>query len=100
MLIIFKEIFMKIIMISPYFPPDKSVASIRMGSLYKYLVSKGHTVYVITNYKNIDDMEHVSFVREKQSNSVLNKLSSFRENRLSYYNVLSEVMKNLTVISY
>lgn len=84
---------MKIIMISPYFPPDKSVASIRMGSLYKYLVSKGHTVYVITNYKNIDDMEHVSFVREKQSNSVLNKLSSFRENRLSYYNVLSEVMK-------
>jgi glycosyltransferase involved in cell wall biosynthesis len=40
---------MKILIVSPYYPPDSSVAVVRMASLSRYLVTQGHEVSVMRN---------------------------------------------------
>jgi len=40
---------MKILIVSPYYPPDSSVAVVRMASLSRHLVTNGHEVSVIRN---------------------------------------------------
>lgn len=53
-----------ILIVSPCFPPDKTVAVVRMASFVNYLISKGDRVIVMTNSKDLDQIEsfeHVEF---------------------------------------
>ncbi|MGI5977065.1 MAG: glycosyltransferase [Candidatus Limivicinus sp.] len=45
---------MNILIVSPYFPPDKGIGTLRMESLAKYLLKQGCEVTVLTNAKSCD----------------------------------------------
>ena len=48
---------MKILVISPFFPPLKSVATVRIDSLTKYLAKKNYKITVLTN--NMEERNEV-----------------------------------------
>lgn len=69
---------MKILIVSPYFPPDLSVATVRISSLTRYLIEKGAIVTVLTNetvYKKAMDpedefiMENVNIINVESRNN-------------------------------
>ena len=57
------EIRMKILIVSPYFPPDESVAVVRIASLCRMLVAEGNFLTLLTNKKtgttNDNDLKRI-----------------------------------------
>ncbi len=39
---------MKILLITWYFPPSRTIAAVRLGKLARYLLAKGHDIRVLT----------------------------------------------------
>ena len=39
---------MKLLLVSWYFPPTRTIAAVRLGKLARYLLSQGHDVRVLT----------------------------------------------------
>lgn len=84
---------MNILMVAPIFPPDKSVACVRMNSLYMYLKSIGHIVIVLTNKKEMapDYLDNMFFVDNKSNNDG-NKFKIFRKCEERYVDAFTQVV--------
>ena len=39
---------MKLLLVTWYFPPSRTIAAVRLGKLARYLLSQGHDVRVVT----------------------------------------------------
>ena len=46
---------MNIFLLTQYYPPEPSSASMRMGEIGEYLAGKGHEVTVVTGFPNYPD---------------------------------------------
>ncbi len=81
---------MNVLIVSPIFPPDKSVGAVRMASLVRYLL-KTETVTVLTNKKEKDpsfDKASYCFVELLEEGSYFKR---FKENQKRYCEVLKSL---------
>ncbi len=76
---------LNILMVSPSFPPDKTVACVRMNSLYNYLIKNNHSVYLITNTKSDNSLlPENSYTVNVLEGGGLKKFSIFKRNQERY----------------
>lgn len=97
-----------ILIISPFFPPDKTVASLRMGSLSNYLSKKGYNVAILTNkrtqttenielsffYVDASDEKNISFKKQR-----LQTKKNKQNYEIAFRNVVSKFSPNIILIS-
>lgn len=92
---------MNILIVAPNFPPDKTVASVRMNSLYQYLLARHHTVYVLTNKKK--QQSDMIYYVDVESSGGIKKFADFRINQKRYVDAFRRVLKehpiDITVVS-
>lgn len=82
---------MNVLIVAPSFPPDKTVASVRMNSLYQYLLSRHHTVYVLTNKK--EQLSDMTYYVDVESYGGIKKFKDFRINQKRYVSTFRRILK-------
>lgn len=84
------EIRMKILIVSPYFPPDESVAVVRIASLCRMLVAEGNFLTLLTNKKtgttNDNDLKRIRKIEVD--------INKFSTNKSGDFNRIANVYKN------
>lgn len=85
----------KYIIVAPYFPPDRTVATVRMASFVKYILKNSDEVVLVTNKKDVpltivDSNLCYVFVDVDTEGS---GLKVFNANSQSYLSSVAEVMK-------
>lgn len=87
---------MKILIVSPFFPPEKTVAVIRISSLVRELLKQGHELTIIRNEYDQDELhlsdDDIEFNKLKQYKVNVDPSVRFFEASKRYKNVFKKVL--------
>lgn len=85
---------MNVLVVSPFFPPDKTVGALRMASLVRFLANNNVNVFVLTNEKKLATTENKVkqyFVDPLEGN--ISYFKRFKENQRRYCEAFLQLTK-------
>ena len=86
---------MNILVVSPSFPPDKSVGTVRIVSLVNYLKRNNHNITILTRRKKCKLNSDFEIIQIDESdimeNGLLSKLKLFHFNQKIYSNMIKKL---------
>lgn len=87
---------MNVLIIAPMFYPDKSVGALRMTSLARFLINKGVNLWVLTNKKEVTEIDFKAqyvFVDSIKTGNFLTEYQNNRERYVSAFETLTDIVE-------
>ena len=85
---------MNILFVVPYFPPDRTVGTVRMASLVRFIYNDSYSISIMTNYKETKAQEFKDLKYYYVGTSIQELSTDFKKMEQMYCNKFYEIYKD------